>query len=598
MASPSSSASPLSGNLAIDLLTTGYKWHLDWDRKIHWSISGGFDGEYWISPGAVIGSFEKLFEILEYYISVDFVFSGNFSDPSAAYFAGADINIAPESVYIDSPAIWAIGAFPYSGIFPGTYNGIPGDIFININSPANNLPSYELGSAGWALALHEVGHALGLKHTHDDGGTGRPTFSEVDLGDLDRDWVSIMSYGDDFKWDLLFFDPATPMGLDVLALQYLYGANMSTNVGDTVYSLELINSYLTIWDAGGFDAVDVSRFLLGWRIELPSDFDGDSRTQKLGFATPISDFYSDKTLHFYWLVGDMENILGSQGPDEIFGNELNNIIYGALGDDYIDGGDGYDILGSLFLPSQYSYDNGDIVGPEGVDTIVNVETVAFTTPSGQYTVYVDLDDLVVPVSGTSSDSDVTELLKKVSDLFIAFFDRAPRPEGLLYWFKQLYEGTSGLDDLSRYFTDQNEYREKYPDTLSNRQFVETVFENLFDRKPAQSGWDYWTNTLDSGALGRDTFIFNVIEGAYSPTGGAQDRMLMNNKHDVSLYYVEKLSLYSAEEFDEKVTVLLNKVSGNEATVLQAKSIIDYVFESPITLSGVVSDPDLWDSFWG
>lgn len=32
-----------------------------------------------------------------------------------------------------------------------------------------------------------------------------------------------MSYADDYGWNRVNWDPATPMLLDVLALQYLYG---------------------------------------------------------------------------------------------------------------------------------------------------------------------------------------------------------------------------------------------------------------------------------------------------------------------------------------------------------------------------------------
>ena len=36
-----------------------------------------------------------------------------------------------------------------------------GDIYLNLNSQANYLSSYEIGSAGFFLILHELGHTLG-----------------------------------------------------------------------------------------------------------------------------------------------------------------------------------------------------------------------------------------------------------------------------------------------------------------------------------------------------------------------------------------------------------------------------------------------------
>ena len=43
------------------------------------------------------------------------------------------------------------------------------------------------------------------------------------------------------------FMPSTPMLLDISAIQYLYGANMSYHTGDDVYSLPTANVSGTGW---------------------------------------------------------------------------------------------------------------------------------------------------------------------------------------------------------------------------------------------------------------------------------------------------------------------------------------------------------------
>ena len=179
---------------------------------------------------------------------------------------------------------------------------------------------------------------------------------------------------------------------------------------------------------------------------------------------------------------------------------------------------------------------------------------------------------------------------------MAYFDRAPDAPGLAYWFKEIYEGTLSLFDTARSFTDQPEYAATYPPGSSNRDFVQTIYANLFDRLPDGPGWDYWEDQLNNG-LPRDTFILTVINGAYAPTGGVLDRVLLVNKHDVSMYYAEQSSLHPAEGFDDNITAVLNRISTDANSVASAKAVIDYAMDNPITLTGIVEDTGLWESFW-
>lgn len=74
------------------------------------------------------------------------------------------------------------------------YQGASGDTWLNWNNAFIKSLDYEVGSVGFALMLHEVLHGLGLKHPHDSGGTGRPTYADLDMPFIDRQWVSVMSY--------------------------------------------------------------------------------------------------------------------------------------------------------------------------------------------------------------------------------------------------------------------------------------------------------------------------------------------------------------------------------------------------------------------
>ena len=342
---PSTFASPLSGDILVDAITTGYKWTLNFDRTIDWSISGGFNGEVWNNPNLVYQYVKVALETFENVANIKFNFIGFFSNPSAASIAGSEINywVSGNTAVFPSSFIWARAYFPTTAE-NAAYNGAPGDVVLNINSAANTLPTYAPGSDGWFLILHETGHALGLKHPHDDGGTGRPTLSEVGLGVLDIDTVSIMSYEDDLGFSNTAYDPATPMLLDVIGLQYLYGPNMTKNSGDGVYTLSATGFYATIWDAGGHDEVSAATSDRGWRVVLPSYDYTNARITELGYALPASEYDYDLILNLRWLIGSMEDATGSNFNDSLIGNSISNILAGNGGADFIDGAAGQDSL--------------------------------------------------------------------------------------------------------------------------------------------------------------------------------------------------------------------------------------------------------------
>jgi len=392
MATPSYRYFGLTGDSIIDGTTHGYYWGLNADRTVDWSISSGLAGEIWTNPNVSVNTFAAILATYSYYANIKFNYVGDFTAPTVASQNGSEINfsLSGSTSFFSSSNIWARGYFPYVS-FDSSYQGQAGDIYLNMNSDANYLPSYSPGSAGWFVFMHEIGHVLGLKHPHDSGGTGRPTLTQLGLDYLDIDWGTIMSYADDFDWNLQQWDPASPMILDVLALQYIYGKNLSTNAGDTVITLTQTNYYQTFWDASGNDTASAEGSSVGWTIYLPDLPMSQLVDTKVGSAMITSELNLAAPQTLSWLTGDIENAIGGSGNDTIYGNAFDNSLQGGYGDDVIFGEAGDDTFDWLPVSRGgadifYGGTGDDIFVLDSVD-----DQVAEYTNEGSDTIFVTFD---------------------------------------------------------------------------------------------------------------------------------------------------------------------------------------------------------------
>ncbi|MEL1091146.1 M10 family metallopeptidase C-terminal domain-containing protein [Pseudomonas sp. OB66] len=201
-----------------------------------------------------------------------------------------------------------------------------GDIWIG---PNTDDPSPVKGTYDFMTFVHEIGHALGLKHPFAPT-PGNATTMDPALDDITH---TIMSYNNSYS-----YHPTTPMLLDILAIQNLYGANTMWATGNTVYSWAANQSvFETIWDAGGVDAIDGSNQAAAVRIDL-----NEGAFSKIGkvFSDPDgADFNEGLAIAF---GAKIENAVGSGFNDTLIGNALDNLLNGMAGADTMTGGAGND----------------------------------------------------------------------------------------------------------------------------------------------------------------------------------------------------------------------------------------------------------------
>ncbi|MGV3572521.1 MAG: M10 family metallopeptidase [Ramlibacter sp.] len=256
-------------------------------------------------------------------------------------------------------------AYMYSGnrVTSVTENKPAGDVWINRNESWDAKTDWKPGGDGYLTLLHEVGHALGLKHPFE--GNYRVTSS------LDSERYTVMSYThaskttlievkgsqSNYSWQESSLRPSTLMPMDIDALQYLYGANTSTRSGSTTYKWDKNEELLeTIWDGGGTDTIDCSNQVfsniinleattyssIGLRqtaAEIRSGLDLPSWFNNL----PSSTYDGSYNLAIARGVV-IENAKGGSGRDIISGNAAANNLAGNAGNDTLSGGAGNDTL--------------------------------------------------------------------------------------------------------------------------------------------------------------------------------------------------------------------------------------------------------------
>lgn len=342
-----------------------------------------------------------------------------------------------------------------------------------------------MSNAGVQILLHEVGHALGLKHPFDDvdsvGTPGQGPFlsSVEDIGEH-----TLMSYNvEPSDYHLAY------SALDLAALQYIYGPAAQVAAGDTSWRLDAgRNNFIA--DGAGADTLDGSAFAGGMTVDL--------RPGYWGFMGAKADSIvraGQVTVNFGSVI---ENLRGGAGNDTLTGNEIanrieggagNDAIAGGAGSDQLDGGAGLDVAVYAGKLADFSFKTGpdgiavsDRLHPADTDLLAGIERLKF-------------DDAMVAL-------DTDGVAAQAYRLYQAAFNRTPDLGGLGYWIGQMERGAS-LKEVAANFIASGEFTGMYGLKPANADFLTKIYQNILHRAPDQAGFDYWLQAMEQGTSAVD-----------------------------------------------------------------------------------------------
>ncbi|MFO1185001.1 MAG: cadherin domain-containing protein [Bauldia sp.] len=370
-----------TGNADIDGLLSGMKWSgtLTYsfpDAASDYSDYGSTGNE------ANAAGFHQLTAAEQAVVNTTMAMAMSYTNLTINYAGtnGADIRLASSS---------AANPTSYAYYPSNDSKGKGGDVWIGT---AYDYSNPQPGDYEYLTHIHEIGHALGLKHSQETGGPANVAVPSIH----DSLEYSVMSYRSYQGGPLTGYTnenygfPTTFMANDILALQTMYGADFTTHAENTVYSWDpltgqqFINGvgqlipgggaggasanrvFMTVWDGNGVDTYDLSNYTNAVSIDLtPGGYTITSTTQ---LAYLGSGHYAHGNVYNAYLFnGDVrsyiDNAIGGSAADTILGNDIANQLEGRGGNDAMNGGAGDDTLIG-------GDGNDSLTGGTGVDLFV------------------------------------------------------------------------------------------------------------------------------------------------------------------------------------------------------------------------------------
>lgn len=196
------------------------------------------------------------------------------------------------------------------------------------------------------------------------------------------------------------------------------------------------------------------------------------------------------TKQFQIFTNTMQNLhvyKANFGGEKLLGSKQNDWFISNTGDDHFDGNGGTDIAVFNGARSNYTISVGDDTTTvsdkganiDGTDTLTEVTRLKFSDKT-----------IALDISGNAGQT---------YRIYQAAFDRKPDNDGIKYWINARDNGQS-LESVATGFIYSAEFRGLYGENPTTEQFVSKLYNNVLHRAPDSSGYQYWVDQVNSGAI--------------------------------------------------------------------------------------------------
>ena len=246
-------------------------------------------------------------------------------------------------------------------------------------------------------------------------------------------------------------------------------------------------------------------------------------------------------------------------PWDVSGSAGNDSFQVGSASTSFDGGAGIDTVafsGNLanytLTKSGSTYTVRAKTGTDGTDTLTNVECLKFTDVS-----------VNLQIKGIAAAAPLADV-QRISELYVAFFNRTPDADGLAYWIGQKMAGQS-INQISESFytvgaSSTFSALTGFSTSMSNTDFLNVFYKNVLGRPEGADagGLAYWNGKLADGSSTRSSLANDILESAHTfkgnPTYGFVADLLDNKIAVANTIAVEWGLTYNTDAYARGVAI--------------------------------------------